>query len=681
LQHFVGIQPGCRGEADRFAQALQDPGDAHLVGHFGGLAGPIWPDMNYPSAIGGHDRAGTLYRLGGSAAHNRELAILGPGLTAGNRCIDCRETIFGGIGGKVAGHLGGNCGVIDKQCALCYGGKCAVLALYHLLNVLIIADAGDDDVSAFGCECRSFRDLGRMAKFALRRLPAGSFGVRAVVSGDVMPSAEQVPCHRPAHYAKPDKGDLLLMIHEQGMRQESVQSNSIGRKSFRLFPGGNNSPNYHFMSKSPAQSPANAKFAAGSSCDVPSAVPCDAPIEVLSIDSIRAAAERIKGAVVHTPTMHSITLSEITGAEIWLKFENLQFTAAFKERGALNALLLMDPARRAHGVIAASAGNHSQGLSYHGRRLGVPVTIVMPRTTPTVKVMQTESVGGKVVLEGETFDEAYAHARKLEAELGLTFVHPFDDPDVAAGQGTLALEMFADAPDLDCIVTPIGGGGLISGMATVARAVKPNMKVYGVQAALFPSMYNKIKGEDMPCGGDTLAEGIAVKYPGEFTSRVIADRVDEILLVDEAGLEKAVSLLLQIEKTVVEGAGAAGLAAVLAHPEKFAGRKIGLVLCGGNIDTRLLANVLLRDLARSGRLARLRITLQDRPGSLYKVMSAFHDHNVNIIEIYHQRIFTNLPAKGLITDIECEARDRDQLDALVDSLRKTGYVVNPVELA
>ncbi|MXP13447.1 threonine ammonia-lyase [Altererythrobacter confluentis] len=412
----------------------------------------------------------------------------------------------------------------------------------------------------------------------------------------------------------------------------------------------------------------------------PTTSPSSSSIDSLTIDDVRAAADRIRGAVVHTPTMHSITLSQITGAEIWLKFENQQFTAAYKERGALNALLMMDETRRSRGVIAASAGNHSQGLSYHGRRLGVPVTIVMPRTTPTVKVMQTESVGGNVVLEGETFDDAYAHARKLETEMGLTFVHPFDDPDVAAGQGTVALEMLADVPDLDCIVTPIGGGGLISGMATVARALKPEMQVYGVQAALFPSMYAKVRGEELPCGGDTLAEGIAVKYPGEFTARVIADRVDEILLVDEAALEKAVSLLLQIEKTVVEGAGAAGLAAVLAHPEKFAGRKIGLVLCGGNIDTRLLANVLLRDLARSGRLARLRITLQDRPGSLFKVMSAFHDHNVNIIEIYHQRIFTNLPAKGLITDIECEARDREQLDALVASLRAMGYVVNPVEL-
>jgi len=343
-------------------------------------------------------------------------------------------------------------------------------------------------------------------------------------------------------------------------------------------------------------------------------------------------------------------------------------------------LLLLTEEQRARGVIAASAGNHSQGLSYHGTRLGVPVTIVMPRTTPTVKVMQTESVGGKVVIEGETFDEAYAHARQLEQELGLTFVHPFDDPHVAAGAGTVALEMLAEAPAIDCLVVPIGGGGLISGMATVARAQDRPIEVIGVEAALFPSMYARINGRVMTCGGDTLAEGIAVKEPGEFTSRVIASRVDEILLVDEPALERAVSLLLQIEKTVVEGAGAAGLAAVLAHPERFAGKTLGLVLCGGNIDPRLLANVLLRDLARSGRLARLRITLQDRPGALYKVMKEFDEKGVNIIEIYHQRIFTSLPAKGLITDIECEARDKEQIDALVAALRANGYTVTLVEL-
>ncbi len=400
----------------------------------------------------------------------------------------------------------------------------------------------------------------------------------------------------------------------------------------------------------------------------------------LTLADVEAAAERIGDAIVRTPTSHSRTLSKIAGCDIWLKFENLQFTAAYKERGALNALLTMDETRRNRGVIAASAGNHSQGLSYHGTRLGVPVTIVMPKTTPMVKVMQTEAVGGKVLLEGETFDEAYATARSMEKQLGLTFVHPFDDPVVAAGQGTVALEMLADAPELDAIVVPIGGGGLISGMATVARATRPEMEVLGVQAALYPSMYGRMKHEAMACGGDTLAEGIAVKEPGEFTSKIIESLVDDILLVSEAELEKSVSLLLQIEKTVVEGAGAAGLAAVLAHPARFAGKKVGLVLCGGNIDTRLLANVLLRDLAREGRLARLRITLQDRPGALYKVMHEFDAHSVNILEIYHQRIFTDLPAKGLVTDIECEARDREQLDKLVAALRAKGYSVSQVEL-
>jgi threonine dehydratase len=407
--------------------------------------------------------------------------------------------------------------------------------------------------------------------------------------------------------------------------------------------------------------------------------PPSAAADLLTIADVRAAAERIAGQVVRTPTLHSKTLSAISGAEVWLKFENLQFTAAYKERGALNALLLLGGERGNRGVIAASAGNHAQGLSYHATRLGIPATIVMPRTTPTVKIMQTESVGGQVVLEGETFDEAFAHARRLEDELGLTFVHPFDDPHVAAGAGTVALEMFEDAPEIDTLAIPVGGGGLSSGMATVARAIRPETRVVGVEAALYPSMYNRLKGTDLPCGGDTLAEGIAVKEPGELTAAWLGRLLDEIVLVDEAALESAVALLLQIEKTVVEGAGAAGLAAVLAHRELFAGRKVGVVLCGGNIDTRLLANVLLRDLARAGRLARLRITLQDRPGALFKVMREFDRHQVNIIEIYHQRIFTTLPAKGLITDIECEARDKEQLAALVGSLRDKGYDVHLVE--
>lgn len=401
----------------------------------------------------------------------------------------------------------------------------------------------------------------------------------------------------------------------------------------------------------------------------------------VTLADIRAAAARLDGAIVRTPTLKSQTLSALTGAEIWLKFENLQFTAAYKERGALNTLLLMSADARAKGVIAASAGNHAQGLAYHANRLGIPATIVMPRPTPTVKVMQTEGHGATVILEGETFDAAYAHARTLEAERGLTFVHPFDHPHIIAGQGTVALEMLADVPDIDTLVIPIGGGGLFSGMGTAARGLAPAIELVGVQAELFPSMYATIGGLDLPCGGDTLAEGIAVKEPGEITRRFVAALADDILLVGERDLERALSLLLQIEKTVVEGAGAAGLAALLAHPERFRGRKVGIVLCGGNIDTRLLANVLLRDLARSGRLARIRVRLQDRPGALFNVARVFHEQQVNIIEVYHQRVFTTLPAKGLITDIECETRDRAHLDRLMAALRDEGYEAGMVELA
>ncbi len=401
----------------------------------------------------------------------------------------------------------------------------------------------------------------------------------------------------------------------------------------------------------------------------------------VSIDDVRAAHDRIRDAIVRTPTLISRTLSEMTGATVYLKFENLQFTAAYKERGALNTLLQLSDEARAKGVIAASAGNHAQGLAYHAARLGIPATIVMPTNTPTVKVTQTEGHGAAVILHGDTFDAAYAHARVLEGERGFTFVHPFDDPRIIAGQGTTAIEMLEDVPEIDMFITPIGGGGLISGMATVARAAGHPIEVIGVEAELFPSMYNRINGTNMPCAGDTLAEGIAVKEPGGITSTMVAALVDDIVLVSERSLEMAVSLLLQIEKTVVEGAGAAGLAALLQHPKRFAGKTVGVVLCGGNIDTRLLANVLLRDLARSGRLARLRIRLQDQPGALFNVARIFDEQRVNIIEVYHQRVFTTLPAKGLITDIECEARDRAHLDRLIAALRAAGYETSQVELA
>jgi threonine dehydratase len=400
----------------------------------------------------------------------------------------------------------------------------------------------------------------------------------------------------------------------------------------------------------------------------------------VSFGDIQAAAERIRGKVVRTPTMLSQTLSELTGATVYVKFENLQFTAAYKERGALNKLLLMDEATRSRGVIAASAGNHAQAVAYHGRRLGVPVTIVMPKPTPTIKVMQTEGHGATVLLHGEMFDEAYAKALEMEREQGLTFVHPFNDPQIVAGQGTVALELLEDAPDLDALVIPIGGGGLIAGMAIAAKAIRPDIEVIGAQAELYPSMYCRFTGEERPSSGDTIAEGIAVKKPGDVTGSIIEEMVDEILLVPERDIETAVSLLLQIEKTVAEGAGATGLAALLTHPERLRGRKVGLVLTGGNIDTRLLATVLLRDLARSGRMARLRIQLQDRPGALFSVIRVFEKHQINIIEIYHQRIFTTLPAKGLFTDFDCEARDAAHLKRLVDDLKAAGFDVHPVEI-
>ena len=412
--------------------------------------------------------------------------------------------------------------------------------------------------------------------------------------------------------------------------------------------------------------------------NAPAAAPvADLPI---SLADVEAAARAIDGAVIRTPCLRSQTLSQLTGADVWLKFENLQFTAAYKERGALNKLLSLTSEERARGVIAASAGNHAQGLAYHARRLGIPATIVMPKFAPVVKVQQTEGHGANVVLFGESFDEASAHSYELAAKRGLVYVPPFDDALVMAGQGTVGLEMLDAVPGLDTLIVPIGGGGLISGIATVAKARNPAIEVIGVQAELYPSMHALLRGETRICDGDTLAEGIAVKVPGKLTSQVVRALVDDILLVGERDLEHAVSLLLTIEKTVVEGAGAAGLAALLANPRRFRGATVGLVLCGGNIDTRLLANVLLRELARSGRLARLRIRLKDRPGQLFEVARIFDQQQVNILEVYHQRVFTNLPAKGLVTDIECETRDRDHLDRLVEALRAAAYEVRMIEL-
>ncbi len=395
----------------------------------------------------------------------------------------------------------------------------------------------------------------------------------------------------------------------------------------------------------------------------------------ITLDDIEAARDRLRGAIVETDCDWSRTLSDIVGCTIWLKFENLQFTASFKERGALNRLSALSLDERAQGVVAMSAGNHAQGVAYHARRLAIPTTIVMPVNTPTVKVVNTRRHGAEVILRGETVEEAAAFARKYGRGRGLTFIHPYDDPLVIAGQGTIALEMLGAAPEIDTLVVPIGGGGLISGMAIAAKALKPDLQVIGVQAELYPSMYNAVEGASLPMRGDTLAEGIAVKVPGKITEPIVRELVDGILLVSEPEIERAVSQLITIEKTVVEGAGAACLAAVRAAPERFKGRNVGLVLTGGNIDTRLLAGVLTRELAREGRLSQLSIDLADRPGQLARVANLLGEAGANIVEVYHQRVFTDLPAKGALLEVVIETRDRGHLEETVGRLKAAGLEV------
>ena len=399
-----------------------------------------------------------------------------------------------------------------------------------------------------------------------------------------------------------------------------------------------------------------------------------------TVEDIRGAAERIRGSVVRTPMLISRTLSEIIGAEVWLKFENLQFTAAYKERGALNKLLQLSAEERSRGVIAASAGNHAQAVAYHAKRLGIPATIVMPESTPTVKVTQTAGHGATVVLHGDMFDDAYAKARELALEKGYVFVHPFDDPQIIAGAGTVAFEMLEDAPDLDTIVVPIGGGGLMSGVSIAARSVKPGVELIGVEAELYPSMKCAIQQCHLPLGGDTLAEGIAVKQPGELTSRILSDYANDVVLVSERDLERAVAMLVGIEKTVVEGAGAAGLAAMLAEPDRYKGKKVATLLCGGNIDTHLLANVLVRDLVRQGRIARLHVAAHDQPGALAAITAKVYEAGVNVLEINHSRIFTRLPAKDTMIEVECEARDPQSIDDVVARLEAAGFRVERASL-
>jgi threonine dehydratase len=392
----------------------------------------------------------------------------------------------------------------------------------------------------------------------------------------------------------------------------------------------------------------------------------------VKLADITNAAKTISGAVIETACNESRTLGEICGCRIWLKFENLQFTATFKERGALNRLNALSAEERKRGVIAMSAGNHAQGVAYHAKRLGIPATIVMPVGTPMVKIENTRRHGADVIIAGNTVEEAGPVALDHGEAHGLTMIHPYDDPLIIAGQGTIGLEMLKAVPTLDTLVVPIGGGGLISGIAIAARSLKPELRVIGVEAGLYPSMYNAIKGERLPMRGDTLAEGIAVKSPGKITTEIIRHLVDDILLVTEAEIECAVAAFINIEKTVVEGAGAAGLAAVQANPALFAGRNVGLVLTGGNIDTRLIASVLTRELAREGRLTQLSLDIVDRPGQLAAVAALLAEVGANIIEVSHQRTFSDLPAKATLLQLVIETRDRAHLDDVLTKLSAAG---------
>ncbi|MGX1103149.1 MULTISPECIES: threonine ammonia-lyase [Bradyrhizobium] len=404
-------------------------------------------------------------------------------------------------------------------------------------------------------------------------------------------------------------------------------------------------------------------------------MPQPAHTAAITLADIRRAADVIRDAVMVTACNESRTLGEICGCRLFLKFENLQFTATFKERGALNRLQALSPEERKRGVIAMSAGNHAQGVAYHAKRLGIPATIVMPIGTPMVKIENTRRHGAEVIITGQTLEECFAFVGSHAAQKGLILIHPYDDPLIIAGQGTIGLEMLAAVPELDILVVPIGGGGLISGIATAAKALKPSIQVVGVQAQLYPSMYNTVKGEQLPMRGDTLAEGIAVKAPGRITTKIVRELVDDIILVSEDQIERAVATLISIEKTVVEGAGAAGLAAVLAAPERFAGRNVGLVLTGGNIDTRLIASVLTRELAREGRLTQLALDIVDRPGQLAAVSILLADAGANIIEVSHQRTFSDLPAKATLLELVIETRDRAHLEEVLARLGAEGFAV------
>ena len=395
---------------------------------------------------------------------------------------------------------------------------------------------------------------------------------------------------------------------------------------------------------------------------------CEREDVTVTLADIEAARRTIGRQVLRTPMLPAPKLSALTGAEVFVKYENLQVTNSFKERGALNKLAALDARERARGVITMSAGNHAQAVAYHARRLGVPATIVMPVTTPYVKVAATRAYGAAVVLDGETLAESQTRAEAIARERGHTWVHPYDDARVIAGQGTIALEMLEDVADLDVLVVPIGGGGLIAGNAIAARGISPRIEIVGAEAALYPSMWNAIRGENRPSGGPTLAEGIAVKNVGTLTEPVIRALVSDIVLVEEAALERAVNAFLTLQKTMAEGAGAAGLAAMLASPQRFAGRRVGLILCGGNIDPRIAASIMVRELERENRIVSFRLTISDRPGVLGQIATKLGTLGANILEVDHRRLFLDVPAKGTRLDVTIETRDAAHADEIALAL-------------
>jgi len=398
----------------------------------------------------------------------------------------------------------------------------------------------------------------------------------------------------------------------------------------------------------------------------------------ITLADIEAARRVMAGEVLRTPLLAAPPLSALTGASVYVKYENLQVTNSFKERGACVKLAALTAAERRRGVIAMSAGNHAQAVAYHARRLRIPATIVMPVTTPFVKVKATEAHGATVVLYGETVAEAQVRAEAIAEEKNFVWVHPYDDPDIIAGQGTIALEMLEDAPDLDVLVIPIGGGGLIAGNAIAARAKKPSIEIVGVESALYPSMWNAIHGDHKPCGGATLAEGIAVSKAGALTLPIVREHVRDIILVDEPQIERAVNAFLTLQKAMAEGAGAAGLAAMLAAPERFAGRKTGLILCGGNIDPRILASIMVRELERENRIVSFRLTIPDQPGILGRIASRLGELGANILGVDHHRLFLDVPAKGAKLDVTMETRDGAHAEQIFRALTADGY--GPVRL-